>query len=58
MDNNSSVCWKKKEILGGSQVMTMLVERKSQRVIINPKVENGKSGMILSFRVIYRSSVL
>lgn len=38
--------------------MTMLVERKSQRVIINPKVENGKSGMILSFRVIYRSSVL
>lgn len=58
MGKNSSVCWKKKEIFGGSQVMTILVERKSQRAIINPEVENGKLGMILSFRVIYRSSVL
>lgn len=32
--------------------------KKIPKAIINPKVENGKSGMRPSFREIYRSSVL
>lgn len=57
MDSNSSVLDAKgtlKKVPGD----TMLVARKSQRAIVNPKVENGRLGMILSFRVFYRSSVL